>query len=258
MRKDTTMASSLTTYTIDITMDPTTVSELQQGNFLLYGFTGVDGPPAGTPPTAYPTVWFNTSSYSANTTVQWEEQYGGYTSTQTNPVPGTTIDASFSTDMSLGQQLNVTAGGVGTVVPGTSGEIVINNTTTTQFTCGLTLQNPASSTSPGTPICAFPLFGMMADSFIPVEIVLLMFATNQDDTGTVIETSFSDGILVNMTGQTSAVSLTFDINGGWSGPVDITSILPAGSSLVESLLNPASLPGTKATRHRARAAAGRR
>lgn len=224
---------SASPFAISITMSSDTVTQLLQNGYQLFGFKGVDGPVS---PQAAPLVWFTTSAFSALTTVSWTEQYGGYTSTNTNIAANTVMNASFSANMALGQQMNVGAGGIGSVVnTGTPGLLDILNQTTTPFTCGVTVFNVTTNIS--SPICAFPLFGGGLDNFAPIEIIYLMFATNAVNTGTVIEQSFAPGISIDMTGVTTTAPLTFDINEGWTGPGYSTNY-PASTSLLPLLINP--------------------
>lgn len=226
------MSNEDSKFSIEITMTDDTLTLLSQNGFNLFGFKGVDGPNS---PAARPLVWFKTPDYSADTTLSWTEKYGGYTSTTTKVAAGTVIDAKNGKPMILGQQLNVADKGVLTVVnSGTPGQLDILNQVETEFTCGITVVNPANT---ATPICAFPLFGEGLDNFAPIEIIYLMFATNPVNTGTVIEQSFTPGIAVDMTGVTTTAPLTFDINNGWTGPGFSTNHT-AGTSLLPLLINP--------------------
>jgi hypothetical protein len=138
--------------------------------------------------------------------------------------------------MNLGQTMNVGAGGVGTVVnTGSPGYLNIYNQTTTPYTCGVSVFNQVTNSA--NPICAFNLFGGGLDTFVPVEIIYLMFATQAVNTGTVIEQAFAPGIQVNMTGQSTPAPLTFDINNGWTGPGYSTNY-PANQNLLPLLINP--------------------
>jgi hypothetical protein len=211
-------------------MSADTVTKLQQNQYQLYGFKGVDGPPNGVP-----LVWFATNVYSTDTAVNWTEQYSGYTSLQSNVAPGTQITASFSADMGLGQLMTVNIGGVGAVTNnGEAGQIEIINATTTPYTCGIGEVNQITGVA--SPMCAFPLFGLGLDAFTPIELVYFMFATNVFNTGTVIEQSFAPGVLVDLTGGNPSVALHFDINTGWSGPGNTTNY-PAQTNLLPLLLN---------------------
>lgn len=220
-------------FSVEITMPAATVQALLQNGFRMYGFKGADGPGGGVP-----VVWFSTNVFSATTAVEWSEQYSGYTASSASLGPHTRVDASFSAQMNLGQTLTVGIGGIGSVSnAGTSGELSILNQTSTPFVCGVSVLNV--STGQNNPICAFPLFGGGLDKMVPLELVYLTFATDPVNTGTVIEESFAPGILIDMTNQTKPVSVSFDINLGWSGP-GITTNLPAGSNLVQKLVNPGS------------------
>ena len=121
------------------------------------------------------------------------------------------IDASYATDINLGQMLNVVAGGTGAVVDGgPATAISIQNTTATPFTCGISEMTAGSA----KPLCAFPLYGNQMDVMAPIEKVLLMFSTTPINTGTVIEQAYSSGIFIDLTSaQQRAVK--FDINNGW-------------------------------------------
>jgi hypothetical protein len=219
-----------TSYSVVIDIDSQSVTTLLQNGYWLYAFQGADGPADGVP-----VVWFNTQAISAVNTITWEEYYSGYTSTTTNLAPGTQIVATFSAPMSLGQEMSVAAGGIGTVTnTGTPGYLEVLNTTNTPYTCGVSVLNPSTNLS--NPIAAFPLFGQGLDSFVPVEYCFFMFATQAVNTGSVVEQSFAPGILINMTGQTAPVTVSFDINNGWSGPGNTTNY-PANASL-QMLINP--------------------
>jgi hypothetical protein len=225
-----------TNYSVVINVDPASVTTLLQNGYQLYAFQGADGPANGVP-----VVWFSTNAISANNTIAWQENYSGYTSTTTNLANGVQITAAFSAPMSLGQEMTVGIGGIGTVTnTGTTGYLEVLNNTTTQFTCGVSVYNPTSQTS--NPIAAFPLFGQGLDTFVPVEYAYFMFATQAVNTGSVIEQSFAPGILINMTGQTSAVTVSYDINNGWTGP-GITTNFPAGTSMA-MLINPGGASAT--------------
>lgn len=218
------------TFTVNVNLSDATVGALGS-NFKLYGFKGIDGSGGGVP-----VVWFSTDQFSDINAIQWQEQYAGYTSTTTDLVPMAQITASDSKPMNLGQQGAVGPHGVITVNNnGSPGVLEILNTTTTQFTCGVSVFNQITNSA--SPICAFPLFGQGLDEFAPIELVFLMFATNPVNTGTVIEQSFGPGILIDMTGQTAPVSVSFDINLGWTGPGNTTNFA-ASAQLVPMLINP--------------------
>jgi hypothetical protein len=197
-----------TPYGVTITMDSATVSQLVANSFSLYGFKAVKTAQTG----GAPLVWFQSTNYSTATSVTWQEQFQAYTSTS-SITANLQINASNSNNISLGQTMNVAAGGLGTVVQGgTSGAISILNQTTTQYTCGISQTATDGSMNP---LCAFPLFGGNMDVMAPIEKVLLMFSSAQINTGTVIEKAYSPGIFIDLTAN-NHVSVSYDINKGWS------------------------------------------
>ena len=137
------MSNEGSKFSIEITMTDGTVTQLSNNGFNLFAFKGVDGPDF---PAARPLVWFKTQDYSADTTVSWTEKYGGYVSTTTNVAAGTVIDARNAKPMILGQQMNVADKGVLTVVnAGDKGLLDVLSQTTAEFTCGITVVNPAKA-----------------------------------------------------------------------------------------------------------------
>lgn len=200
-----------TNYAVHIKMSDDTVNKLQDGGYSLYGFKAVQTSLKG----GAPLVWFQTQKFSLTTDVKWQSQFQAYTS-RSEIKPNVRIDSSASYDADLGQTLQVTGtGGTGVVVQGgTPGAITIANMTQppTDFTCGISQQRGAGEMSQ---LCAFPLYGTGTDVMAPVEKVLLMFATQQVDTGTVIYKAYSQGILIDLTGTTER-EVSYDITQGWS------------------------------------------
>lgn len=196
-------------YKVSITMDKETVNELQVQGFSLYAFKAVQSPLKG----GAPLVWIETANYSTKTEISWIEDYEAYTS-NTEIKAGARINASFSHEIGLGQTLNVTGtAGTGEVVnDGTAGMISIHNETNNRFTCGIK-QRQASGQI--TMLCAFPLFGGNLDTIVPIQKVLLMFATQTVNTGTVLFKAFSRGVLINLTGKNQR-HVNYHINAGWS------------------------------------------
>lgn len=95
---------------------------------------------------------------------------------------------------------------------GTAGAISIYNTTQKPFTCGISVKTDGNS----NPICAFPLYGESMDVMVPIEKVLVMFASDEVNTGTVIEKSFTSSFLVDMTGASdNKRQVKFNINTSW-------------------------------------------
>jgi hypothetical protein len=200
-----------TKYQVNIGMSVETVSALSNGRYSLFGFKAVASSIGG----GAPLVWFQSSTFSTITNVLWQTQYQAYTSLTKQIIPGGEINASFSADINLNQTLDVDSiQGTGKVVgSGTPSAIAINNTTQTQFSCGIS-EAPLGGTP--SPLCAFPLYGNGLDVMAPIEKVLLTFATAQINTGTVIEKAYAPGFFIDLTGAPSNTrSVKFDINEGW-------------------------------------------
>jgi hypothetical protein len=207
--------TTMTQYATTINMSAATANALSQGKFWLYGFKAVKGGGSGRP-----LVWFATQTYSTNTSLQWEETYYAYTSLTASIAPNTKITASNIYKVDLGDTLNVMhSDGVGQPVrSGTPDVISIVNQTTTQFTCGLAQTDPTGATAL---MCAFTLYGENTDEIAPIEKILLMFATKQVNTGTVIEQAFGPGMSIDLTGAPPVNgiptrSVNYDINTQWS------------------------------------------
>jgi hypothetical protein len=228
-------------FTVAIQMDQNTVEKLSMGGFNLYAFKAVQAAGAGAP-----TVWFKTRNFSLETDVQWQVAYQAYTS-KSEIVPNGSIVASANYGIDLKQTLNVTSStGTGSVntSTGTPGAISIYNQTNTEFTCGISQQ-----TADGTfgTMCAFPLYGTNMDVIAPIEKVFLMFSTNPVNTGTVVVQSYSQGLMVDLTGV-SGRQVTYSINNGWSwaGSAAWAKAYPANSNMVPLLIvNSATLEASR-------------
>lgn len=226
-----------TSYAIKITMDQDTANYLYDKKYSLYAFKAVQTSVAG----GKPTVWFQTMKYSTKTNITWLVQYQAYTSSS-EIKPGVTIDASFTTNINLGQLLTVNNGtGTGTVTnAGTPGTISIYNTTNADFTCGIA---QSANGADGQPMCAFPLIGQDKDVIAPIEKVLLMFATQTVNTGTVIEKAYGPGVLIDLTGAPGnlrEVSYKKSFGWDWGGYAWGSSTAP-DQNLVPLLIDDSSL-----------------
>lgn len=222
-----------TQYNITINMSDDTVIKLLNGGFKLYAFKAVQTSQGG----GLPTVWFTSDTFQAATEVTWEEKYQAYVS-RSQIVPGGRIVASSAYPIDFGQTLEVGPGGTGTVTGQVkpSLPIFIENTVNTEYTCGISQLHDGKY----TPLCALPLYGQNTVTVRPIERVLLMFATSQVNTGTVIEQSFSSGALIDLTTDVSR-EVTFEINQGW-GPSRASwlTLVPSRTALDELLIEPPS------------------
>jgi hypothetical protein len=217
-----------TKYQVTINMTKETVTGLLAAGYKLYGFKAVQS----TNTSGVPVVWFSTQQFSAETLVGWEEQYQAYTS-NSQIIPGGEVVASFAAPITLGQTLNVQAGGVGDVVQGgPSTAISINNEVQTKFACGISeLQNGSYNA-----LCAFPLFGLNEDVIAPIEKVFFMFSTQPVNTGTVVEQSYSTGLMIDLTADNQR-TVAYDLNKGWDwGGFSWAQQYPPNSDMVPLLI----------------------
>jgi hypothetical protein len=223
-----------TPYSITILMSAETADELKNQGYSLFGFKAVL---AGAPAGAAPLVWFSSTAFGKKVTVSWTEQYEAYSSTQ-QIAAGVTIDASNSYPIDLGQQLAISeSSGTGSVVNGdVPTAIEISNTSKTLLTCGIgQMINGIAN-----PLCAFPLHGVGTDVITPIEKVMLTFATKMVNTGTVTEQAFEEGALFDLTGNNN-VTVTFDIDKGWSDSDAPMTPVVAKQDLASLLITTASL-----------------
>ncbi len=230
--KETTMS---TPYQITISMSQDTVERLNKQKFNLYGFKAVKTTAGG----GVPVVWFKTTTFGLSTVVKWTEDYQAYT-TNSDAITSGSVTATNAYPIGLDQTLDVAnSTGTGSVdtLNGTPNAISILNQTSTPFTCGISqLQAGVAA-----PMCAFPLNGNMLDVIAPIEQVMLVFSTNQLDTGSVIYQAFSQGVLLNLTDDQS-LTVKFDINNSWDwGGGPDGQIISAQANLVPFLIQPASV-----------------
>lgn len=216
-------------YGIDISLSPATVDALKNGGFALYAFKAVKSSVAG----AAPLVWFRTTSFLSTTSVDWEEQYQAYISTNEIIANGK-ITASASCNADLGQTAYVTQNG--NITPATGGQdgaISILNQGTQPWTTGISqLTNGQAN-----PMCAIPLYGKNMDVVVPIQKVLLTFASNTVNTGTVVYKAYSESVLVDLT-DSQQRSVSFDINNSWSwGTGTWAKSIPASADLVPLLIS---------------------
>jgi hypothetical protein len=222
-----------TPYSVSIDLSSkNTYEQLNDGGYLLYGFKAVQTRLKGVP-----VVWFaGTGPFEPKATVNWSEQYQAYI-TDSQAISQGSITNVNASDISLDQTMNVAQDGSLNVVDGgTASAISINNTSNNPYTCGISEMQGDTA----VPMCAFPLFGNHMDVIAPIEKILLMFSTNPVNTGTVVQQSYSQGILIDLTAsQTRAVS--YDMNDGWSTPggelQQWATIVPANAALVPLLID---------------------
>lgn len=224
-------------YQVNIGLTESTVAALQQGKYQLYAFKAVQSSQGG----GAPLVWFKSNNFSLTVSIDWLTQYQAYVSSQAI-IPNGTITASNSVEIDLGQTWQVNETGSGPVVGGgTDRAISILNEATRQWTTGISEVVAGKSST----LCAFPLYGKQLDVIAPITKVLLMFATDQVNTGTVIFKAFSASLMVDLTAD-NVRNVGFDINTGWSwGGYSWGTEYPANADLVPLLIeSPSTAPNT--------------
>jgi hypothetical protein len=195
-------------YNLTIRMDDDTIAQLESMGMQLYAFKAVKA----TGNAGRPLVWFSTDTFSQSTQVNWREEYQAYSS-RSEIIPNGQIVASAAYAADLGQTFSITGTrGTGEVTQsGDPRAITIRSAVATRFSCGISQKNDTGY----APICALPIFNGFADVFVPIEKVLVMFASDQVNTGTVITRAYSPAVLVDLTGVTTR-TVDYTIDGGWS------------------------------------------
>lgn len=217
-----------TKYEIDISLSSPTIAALKTQGFSLYAFKAVQSTVQG----GAPLVWFKTDDFLPSTKVVWQEQYQAYISSS-QIIAGGSVNAQNAIDMDLGNTAEVDQYGLlNSTSGGTEAAISVLNQSPHPWTTGISQVTNGEA----NPMCAIPLNGNMMDVVAPIERVLLTFATNTVDTGTVQYKCFSSGALIDLTAVQTR-GLTFDINQGWSWGAGTwaTSVLP-NASLVPLLI----------------------
>jgi hypothetical protein len=226
-------------YEVVVSIPDETLDKLSDNGYYLYGFKAVQARGNGKP-----VVWFRTDNYSQSTAVEWSEKYQVYTS-KSAIVPNGTITASNSYPVKLGQTLEVTgAQGTGDVVDGEiPGAISIQSMIDKEYTCGISQKVGAKVET----LCAFPLFSNFEVAIAPIQKVMLLFATDVMDTGTVLIKSASQSVMVDLT-TANQRSIGFDLSqGGWvTGGKSWATVYPPRTDLTGLLVEqPQQVPGAR-------------
>ncbi|MDQ2836404.1 MAG: hypothetical protein M3Y42_02905 [Actinomycetota bacterium] len=232
----------MTQYTVTLSLLPPTMAALTGSGFVLYALRATRSSDLA----GRPLVWRSQSDYAPTTVISWLDGYVAYTSSSPI-VPGQPVLAGFSVAVTPGQVLQVIKGGGGTVHSGgPAGTVSLSNTTTSEFTCGI----GGGATGDQQPaFCAFPLYGLNLQVLTPLQVVLLMFSTQQLAPGTVYTGGSAEsadqasplnastpGLLVDLSGQ-SGRGVGYDIDAGWSWDGGSwAQQLPAGTDLVPYLI----------------------
>jgi hypothetical protein len=197
-----------TTYQVTISLDDTTLKALKAG-WQLQAFKGVKGSQTGRP-----VVWYSVDEFSNKVTLSWNEQYGAYVSNQ-KLINAVTVDISSQKDLDLGTKMVLDTDGSTslTTIGAKTGSVVVQSQKDTEWICGMT--QSVNGQEP-TATCAFPLYGHTLDIMMPYESVVLLFASSQVDTGTVVEEALSSSVTITLSGGQPNINLIFDMNTGWN------------------------------------------
>jgi hypothetical protein len=223
----------MASYNLNISMDGETVEKLESMGMHLYAFKAVKA----TGNAGRPLVWFRSDTFSLNTQVNWRVEYQAYSS-RNEIVPNGQIVSSAAYPADLGQTFTITGTrGTGEVTQaGDPRAITIRSAVETRFSCGVSQKNDNGY----APICALPIFNGFADVIVPVEKVLVMFASDTVNTGTVITKAYSPAVLVDLTGVTSrTVSYSIDKKWSWGGATWARGV-EADADLVPLLIEPSA------------------
>ncbi|MEM9553622.1 MAG: hypothetical protein AAGC60_05135 [Acidobacteriota bacterium] len=233
------------TFRVNISFKGDTLERLADPmqEYFLYAFKAVRAPALR----GQPTVWFRTNNFSEPMSVSWTPEYQAYVSND-EIMGGATIGASGEAPIRIEQTWQVNSVGQGPVVnEGRAGAISILNTATRAWPASGLKQGAKSqlAASGGQafdedtgPLCAFGLNGLNLNVMLPVEKVLLMFATGQVDTGTVIFKAFAPGLMIDMTGA-NLREVQFDLDKAWDwGNESWGEQFPANEDLAPILITP--------------------
>jgi hypothetical protein len=244
-------------FTLRIDMDDHTVEHLAASGMSLFVFKAVEaaGSDGGRPLT-----WIKSGQFGQQMTVTWEKQFQAYASTDDIEVDHRVV-ASNPYPMNLGDTFTINSQhGTGEVRPGGHpGAVTIKNEVgNSRFTCGISQMGNGGF----APVCAFPIFYEMTDLIAPVETVLVMFASDGFDTGTVIIQAFASAFLVDFTDPAAQTvperTVMYNIRTGWdAGEVPWARPVEEGADLVSLLIQPSATPSLAHVGANATAAAAR-
>lgn len=227
-----------TPYQITVTMTPADATSMMNQGFNLYAFKTVNCGING----GAPLVWFKMSQYDASNVISWTEDYQAYAS-NSQIIANGQIVSSTSETIVFGQIFQLQEGPMGSVLNGGNSEgISIQNMVSgTAYTCGVS-QNVNGNLQQ---LCAFPVDGGGSlDLITPIEKVLLMFATNEVNTGVVLEQAYTEGLLIDLTGNNN-VTVSYVFNGGWEwGNEGWGTAIAANSNVVPMLTQDKAPPSS--------------
>ncbi|WP_328318314.1 twin-arginine translocation signal domain-containing protein [Streptomyces sp. NBC_00388] len=182
-----------------------------------------------------PVLWASTDTYTTRTELAWTERYYAFVTARETPV-GARLGGVEFIPVSPGQTFDVGPGARGTVIAGgTPGAITISDTTAAPLSCGLAQPGPHGGLP--VPVCSLPLAGQGQNVVFPLGQVVLAFATDRSEPGSVMETAPGPAVQIDLDRMNSA-DLSYDVESGWSWDGDFAAVVPGGG-FVGALVHPA-------------------
>lgn len=219
-------------YKISISLDDATLHALDEGGWQLQAFKGVKGAGAGKP-----LLWYALSEFSSKVELKWGEQFGGYVANQ-KLLAGATVDISSYRTMDPGQRMSLNPDGTTSIstVGGKKDAFTFYNAKKEEWTCGISQSVNGSNPSP---LCAFHLYGLTFDFIEPYEKIVLVFASTQVDTGTVVEEALAASVEILLSPEQPNIGLGFNINQSWdTGGSQYIKVNPEPIALAPVLIVP--------------------
>lgn len=194
-------------FTVTVSIDDKSIEEMT--NYVLYGFKAVKTADSQTSPI----VWFASTDYTTTTDISWHTEYQSYAAPYKQSGP---VSSYSARDITLGKTMkikNKKCLGEVSGDPDPSKPIkVMNGLDDTQFRTGIA-QRP-SLTNEFRPLCVSKIIADGTNAFMPVEKIMLIFATEAVDEGAVITQAFSAGLLIDVTGA-SERKVNFSTSNSW-------------------------------------------
>lgn len=210
---------------IQIAVDATTLTALRDLGYALYVLRAVDTNNAGAKALV---LWAATEISNQNTIALTSSLQASVT------ISGSMIDTSIAASVVLGDVFTYVSGGEPTVTPGGNPRgVTVLNGTTDPLSAGLGTGMDGGSPMP---FVSAPLYGLGGDIFAPRDSYLVTFSTAGLGRGSVLNTSMSQSLLIDLTGL-NQVAASFDINKGWNyGGASWGQVLAAGANLQKTLI----------------------
>lgn len=219
-------------YTIQINISDATLSILTANNWQLQVFKGVKSGASGKI-----TLWQHITTFNNIIKLEWEDQYGGYVD-KSAIKNGATIDVTSKTrPMEIGQRMTLNADSTVslTTLDARADAFTFFSVKNEEWVCGVSqFANNAYS-----PLCVFNLYGHTANFIEPYDKVVLVFSTEQVDTGSVVEDAIGASVEVTLSPDFPTISLGYDINTSWATNGNVyAKVNPLPIALADALIIP--------------------